>query len=167
MVVGSVTSYSTCEHSVRLLQLRSEVYITDRVMLFAAAIAINSSVCAVVRPPVTRWSVGAPDSYWSLVQGDNGVQTKFDVPACAIFEIYELLSHKLDAVHDRSEVVVAAVTSYSKPEQALLTGVQVRSAPSVKATLMYSPAVQVRLGVHTRLAMAKFQWGASTSSGPY
>ena len=70
-----------------------------------------------------------------------------------MFEIYELSPHKLEDVHDRSDVVVAAVTSYAKSPQAL-TGEHTRSALSVSAVLMYCSEVQVAPVVHTRLAEA-------------
>jgi hypothetical protein len=70
-----------------------------------------------------------------------------------MFEIYELLSHKLEDVHDRSDVVVAAVTSYAKSPQAL-TGEHTLSVLVVSGVLMYSPASHGTYSVHTRLAEA-------------
>ena len=83
--------------AVRSAHARSDVYITERVIPLSEAVCTSAVTIELDRP--TRWSVGAVDSYWELLQAVRAAHTKLLVPPSPMFVMYLDESHRVEAAH--------------------------------------------------------------------
>ena len=73
------------------------MYITDSAIPLSEAVCMSASTTELDR--LTRWSVGAVDSYWELPQAVNAAHTKLLVPPSPIFVMYFDESHRVEVAH--------------------------------------------------------------------